>query len=79
MKDSFAADSQGVHSIYSTDGNSWIAGSGYLYSLVSWSLRGSGSPVAFKALSGNLGVTAVLNKGSALPLNGSATLELIYL
>src|SRR3546814_3174649 len=53
--------------------------------LTSWSTKSGGVPAAFKNLAGTLQVEAVLNRGSALPLgsqidlDGSATLDLVYL
>lgn len=53
--------------------------------LHSWSTTTTSAPIAFKHLSGTFSVQAFLNKGSELtltedvPLDGSATIELVYL
>ncbi|MGN7744346.1 DUF1120 domain-containing protein [Pseudomonas sp. 22526] len=89
--DSFTADSASVKSTFSVDsGTTWGSSTfGTLTNdgstILSWSATSGGAPVAFTSLSGNLFLQAVLNKGSDLALtsdvslDGSATLELIYL
>ncbi|TDA48289.1 DUF1120 domain-containing protein [Burkholderia pyrrocinia] len=69
-------------------GTSWITptpgnlGKPYM---MSWGINSAGGPVAYQVINGTFTVIAVLNKKSELPLtqtvplNGSATLELVYL
>ncbi|MFP2768854.1 DUF1120 domain-containing protein [Oceanisphaera sp. KMM 10153] len=87
----FTADGASVFTVHSGNNN---AGWGHTrfgttqhrsdYS-TSWSATEGGRPLAFRNLSGNLVVQAVLNRGDALPLqdevplDGLATLEMLYL
>jgi type 1 fimbria pilin len=87
----FTADGAQVESTFSKDsGTTWLnSSSGGIANdgsvLMSWSATTAGAPIAFKTLSGTLNVQAALNKGSELDLSsdvsldGSATLELVYL
>lgn len=87
----FTADGVSVVAIGSVDsGTSWVgttlgAVQNVATNLRSWSTTNNGVPIAFTTLTGTFAVQAVLNKGSDLPLtndvplDGSATLELIYL
>ncbi|CUJ34186.1 hypothetical protein HMPREF3069_25580 [Achromobacter xylosoxidans] len=88
---SFTADSVSVFNTGSTDGGAtWAAtGTGGMHHsegfIMSWSATNGGAPIAFTNLTGNLSVEAVLNRGDALPLkeqvplDGLATLEIVYL
>lgn len=85
----FTADGRPVFTVASlTDGATWIASTfGRLQrpQLRSWSRTAGGTPVAFSNLAGMLTVTAAINRTDALPitqkieLDGSATIELVYL
>jgi hypothetical protein len=84
----FTADSVRARSIESSNnGTSWTVTGGALSTpaIMSWANATTVAPVAFERLSGNLVIQAVLNKGSELnvtddvELDGSATLELVYL
>ncbi|MDU3936001.1 MAG: DUF1120 domain-containing protein, partial [Serratia liquefaciens] len=89
---SVIADSKNVDSIYKNVGEaSWTkGGEGVLYNdtavrQVSWATSGASEPVAFQKLTGKVTVRAYINKASDLDLtkpvqlNGSSTIELVYL
>lgn len=90
-QNSFTADGTAVSTITSTNsGTTWQSTAAGVVSkintsLVTWKSPTLEGPVAFKNLSGTFSVQAFLNKGSELtltddvPLDGSATLELVYL
>lgn len=89
-QDSYTADTASVKTVASLDtGTTWVNTSGTLNNisnvLTSWSATAGGLPVSFKELAGTLTVRTALNKASELtltsdvPLDGSATLELVYL
>ncbi|WP_241077461.1 DUF1120 domain-containing protein [Achromobacter xylosoxidans] len=90
-QDSFTADSNSVFTTSSIDGGtSWrtSASGGMQHAsgrILSWATTNGGVPIAFTNLTGNLSIEAVLNRGDALPLNadvpldGLATLEMVYL
>ncbi|MFB3305991.1 DUF1120 domain-containing protein [Pseudomonas sp. AMR01] len=87
----FTADSVAVYTTSSmNNGTSWLMSltGGVLNvtnSLMSWSTKAGGPPIAVTNLSGIISVQAALNKASELnltsdvSLDGSATLELVYL
>ncbi|MFL9927101.1 DUF1120 domain-containing protein [Herbaspirillum lusitanum] len=82
-------DSQAVSGIYSANsGSSWSANNGGLDNAgnyFSFAQGGATSPAAIKTLAAKINVQAVLNKPENLPLtqdvplDGSATLEVVYL
>lgn len=88
-QDKYTADSAAVKTIMSKDGGTtWANTSGYLggTKMISWSATaGAAAPLAFKSLTGTISIGAALNKSSELPLtgpiplDGSATLQIIYL
>lgn len=88
----FTADGATVFTVISVTngaGSTWLDTNGVVWHsapiLASWSDTLRGQPIAFSSLSGELVVTVVLNRGDALPLgdevplDGLATLELVYL
>ncbi|WP_175425735.1 DUF1120 domain-containing protein [Trinickia violacea] len=86
----FTGDSTSVDTVRSTDaGKTWMAGAWMLPGgthMTSWAATDNKTvPGAYKNLTGTVTVATVLNKGSELPLendvrlDGSATLELVYL
>ena len=91
VQGSFTGDGEPVYSVTSRDtGTTWGQhGGGHLThgtgAYYSWSKTDGGAPDSFQNLAGTLQIEAVLNHGSALPLtgnvdlDGSATLELVYL
>ncbi|WP_266168863.1 DUF1120 domain-containing protein [Dyella subtropica] len=88
---SFTVDGTATPTISSNDsGTTWLSstsgGMGHFAgSMVSWGTTPAAGPTMGALFSGTLGVQAVLNKGSALPLTadvplaGSATMTLVYL
>lgn len=89
---SVLADGNTVDAIHNNVGETtWIkSGDGGLYNgtavrQVSWAAAGTTEPVAFQKLTGKLTVRAYINKASELDLtkpvtlNGSTTIELVYL
>ncbi|MFP2768852.1 DUF1120 domain-containing protein [Oceanisphaera sp. KMM 10153] len=88
--DTFRADGAVVRPIGGC-GTNWVhAGGAVVYHagtcvMASWSATRGGQPLAFSSLTGEVRVEAVLNRGDALPLqdevplDGLATLEMIYL
>ncbi|MFP2768855.1 DUF1120 domain-containing protein [Oceanisphaera sp. KMM 10153] len=91
MQGTFTADGNAVHTVYSSNsGVSWARSllGGMLHTAqwrTSWSGTQAGRPISFSSLSGTFSVEAVLNRGDALPLedevplDGLATLEMVYL
>lgn len=91
LQGTFTADSAATFNIGSLDGGTtWTPFNSNNVRhtasfLTSWSATNGGVPVAFTTLTGTMAVDAVLNRGDALPLgndvplDGSATLELLYL
>lgn len=89
-RDSFTADAALVQPISSNDqGNSWQISGGEMSHLAnmrsSWSTPGIAAPVTFNSLAGTIEVRTAINKGQNLPLqnvvpiDGSASLEVIYI
>ncbi|WP_343587075.1 DUF1120 domain-containing protein [Herbaspirillum sp.] len=87
MPDTYTGDYQPVRLMSSSDGNIWNNNGNGIASKrlqFSWG-SSSGTPDAYKAVSGRLSVQAYINKAENLPLtqdiplDGSATLELHYL
>lgn len=85
---SFTADYQPVQLLMSNDGSTWNPSANGLGSKrlqVSWGSASDNSVQAYKTVAGSLSVQAFINKTESLTLNqeivldGSATLELVYL
>ncbi|MBP0598934.1 DUF1120 domain-containing protein [Herbaspirillum sp. LeCh32-8] len=86
---SFTADGAVVDTLNSPDqGASWYKGDlGTFYTdrWLSWGKTGTTTPVSVKTVSGTLSVTAVIDKTdnlvliSDVPLDGSGTIEVVYL
>lgn len=89
---SYTADGAKVYAVMSSDsGASWEESNGAgaviktAGELMSWSATSGGAPIAFESLAGNFSVQPLLNKRGDLDLSdeveldGSATLELVYL
>ncbi|TNV09877.1 DUF1120 domain-containing protein [Buttiauxella sp. B2] len=89
MADGIPVDTIGQENGYSTSGSYTKIPDGAVYGaggrIITWATPGSLTPVAFKVLSGKLGVQAYINKASALDLthvihlDGLTTLEVVYL
>ncbi|KFK95644.1 hypothetical protein IV04_02555 [Serratia sp. Ag1] len=93
IADTSEADGVKVDNLYSLNqGSTWAYTVGYpgLYSYVantytSWAEKGKTTPIAFERYAGKLEIFAYVNKASELnvnqpiTLNGSTTLELVYL
>lgn len=88
VQKSFKGDGVDMATIASTDGKTWrtpSAGSGSLSEMTSWAPAGASAPKAYKTVTGTLAVGVLIDKAGNLPLtqevplDGSATLEMIYL
>ncbi|MEI2604501.1 DUF1120 domain-containing protein [Erwinia aphidicola] len=84
--DSLRADNNaGTTSAWVKDAYAGLAYSPYFQRMTTWAATGTTTPVAFTALSGQLGVQAYINKGSELDLSkpvhldGLTTITLYYM
>lgn len=88
VRGSHTADGKSIYPVLTRDnGQSWEKFSGILYQTgwTSWSDVDGAPPIAVRNLSGSIDVRAAINKGQnlplegAVPIDGNATLEILYL